>query len=152
MILFPLHTIQDQEEIRTNIIKLDCECFPNPWGKENWEHAFKRDDYLIAHSTVISSGFILCEIYEDENGEPSSYIHKIVVDKDQLGSGLAGEIHRELVEFLKSRNIVAIFLDVAEQNLRAINFYKKNGYGQQFIKKKFYSNGDNALYMKLTLK
>ena len=40
-----------------------------------------------------------------------------------------------------------VTLEVRESNQAAINLYKKNGYEEVVIKKHYYSNGENAIYM-----
>ena len=45
-------------------------------------------------------------------------------------------------------NVVeTVTLEVRESNLKAINLYTKNGYERVIVKPKYYSNGEDALYM-----
>ena len=45
------------------------------------------------------------------------------------------------------RNVTKIYLEVSSKNNNAINFYNKNGFNTESIRKSYYSNGDDALIM-----
>ena len=71
-------------------------------------------------------------------------IEYIIVPKEYrkqgIGSKLLSEIEKE-----KINNIT---LEVRESNIAAINFYKKNGYKKEAIRKNYYGNEDGYLMMK----
>lgn len=48
-----------------------------------------------------------------------------------------------LIAYLKSHN-KEIFLEVSNQNEKAIRFYEKNGFQKIHIRKKYYSDGSDA--------
>lgn len=60
--------------------------------------------------------------------------------KKGIGTKLLSEIEKE--------NINNITLEVRESNIAAINFYKKNGYKIEAIRKNYYDNEDGYLMMK----
>ena len=60
--------------------------------------------------------------------------------KKGIGTKLLSEIEKE--------NINNITLEVRESNIPAINFYKKNGYKIEAIRKNYYGNEDGYLMMK----
>lgn len=60
--------------------------------------------------------------------------------KKGIGSKLLSEIEKE--------NINNVTLEVSESNVTAINFYKKNGYKIEAIRKNYYGNEDGYLMMK----
>lgn len=60
--------------------------------------------------------------------------------KKGIGSKLLSEIEKE--------NINNITLEVRESNIAAINFYKKNGYKIEAMRKNYYGNEDGYLMMK----
>lgn len=60
--------------------------------------------------------------------------------KKGIGSKLLSEIEKE--------NINNITLEVRESNKEAINFYKRNGYKIEAIRKNYYGNKDGYLMMK----
>lgn len=50
-----------------------------------------------------------------------------------------GEAQTELVK--------CVTLEVRENNLKGLNFYKKNGFNPISVRKHYYKNGDNAIVM-----
>ena len=60
--------------------------------------------------------------------------------KQGIGSNLLSEIEKE--------NINNITLEVRESNVAAINFYKKNSYKIEAVRKNYYGNEDGYLMMK----
>lgn len=66
--------------------------------------------------------------------------------------GYATELLLNLQEIAKKNLIRSIWLEVRENNLNAIKFYKNFGFKIQYIRKKYYSNGDNAYIMNLQIK
>lgn len=65
------------------------------------------------------------------------------IQRHQLGSALMDEIINDCYA-KKVRNLC---LEVRKSNQKAINFYAKHGFIQKLIKPKYYSNGEDAIYM-----
>ncbi len=71
-------------------------------------------------------------------------IEDVVVSKSERRKGVASS----LVEMAKEdafKAVDKIFLEVRESNENATNLYKKNGFKQISIRKKYYKDGENAL-------
>ena len=71
-------------------------------------------------------------------------IQDVAVKKEERRKGIANA----LVEMAIEDSFVAvdkIFLEVRESNESAINLYKKNGFNQISVRKKYYEDGENAL-------
>ena len=58
---------------------------------------------------------------------------------------------QELIKLSKKSNLKSITLEVNEQNIPAINLYKKFNFEQVGIRKKYYNNSQNAVIMTLKL-
>lgn len=64
--------------------------------------------------------------------------------------GIATKLFNEMISYLSSLGygeIETITLEVRENNVAAHNFYLKNKFKDTLLKNKYYSNGDNAIYM-----
>ncbi len=64
--------------------------------------------------------------------------------------GVATKLFNEMINYLKSLGygeIETITLEVRSNNEIAHQFYLKNGFKDTLLKKKYYSNGDDAYYM-----
>jgi len=53
----------------------------------------------------------------------------------------------KIIDMLKEKYKKQLILEVSENNLKAISFYKKNGFKIIGKRKAYYSNGDNAIIM-----
>lgn len=132
-----------------SLVKLD-EHFAFPWSYKKWTELGNLENYEVVFavdeesSQVVS--FILFEVYEDEQLNKNCYIHKILTLKDFRKNGLGSKLMQRLKEYMLNDAGLQIYLDVEEANLEARSFYAKHGFKELFIKKKFYSNGDNGVY------
>lgn len=71
-------------------------------------------------------------------------IEYIVVDSDYRRKGIATKLLKEI----EKNDIKNITLEVKESNLIAINFYKKNGFKIEAIRKNYYGNENGYLMLK----
>ena len=65
------------------------------------------------------------------------------IRRHQLGSALMDEIINDCY----AKRVQNITLEVRKSNQIAINFYKKHGFTESLVKEKYYSNGEDAIYM-----
>ena len=61
--------------------------------------------------------------------------------------GLGTILLNEMIKDCKANRVRNITLEVRENNLNAINLYEKVGFKKILVKKEYYTNGDNAIYM-----
>lgn len=71
-------------------------------------------------------------------------IEYIVIDSDYRRKGIATKLLKEI----EKNDIKNITLEVKESNLIAINFYKKNGFKIEAIRKNYYGNENGYLMLK----
>ena len=75
----------------------------------------------------------------------------IVVRKDKRKEGIGSKLLEAIFERAKEWKTLSITLEVNEKNIPAINLYKKFGFEQVGLRKKYYHNTDNAIIMSLHL-
>ena len=139
------------EQHLTEILSLCCDCLQimknkciDQWdevypSKETFQDDINNNSFYIAMiegSEEIIGCIVLNEYQEPEykdiewsfNQGKIAVIHRLMVHPKYEGKGIA----RDLVEFIeklaRENGYTALRLDVFSQNLRAINFYKKQGY------------------------
>lgn len=78
-------------------------------------------------------------------------IMNIVVKKDKRSLGIGSLLLEEIVKYSKIHNATSITLEVNEKNIPAIKLYKKYGFKQVGLRKKYYNNEDDAILMDLVL-
>lgn len=74
------------------------------------------------------------------------------VSKDFQSRGIGSELINEMVLRLSIEKVVNIFLEVLENNFKAINLYEKNGFVRINLRKNYYGINKNAIVMKKVLK
>ena len=78
-------------------------------------------------------------------------IMNIVVKKDKRNFGIGSLLLEEIIRYSKIHNATSITLEVNEKNIPAIKLYKKYGFKQVGLRRKYYNNEDNAILMDLVL-
>ena len=76
-------------------------------------------------------------------------IMNIVVKKDKRNFGIGSLLLEEIIRYSKIHNATSITLEVNEKNIAAIKLYKKYGFKQVGLRRKYYNNEDNAILMDL---
>lgn len=70
-------------------------------------------------------------------------IMKIAVKKEHRRKGIG----KELLKYISSLIQMPIMLEVRENNIRAIEFYKKNGFEEIATRKNYYTDTGEAAYI-----
>jgi len=126
------------------ILELEKVCFNSPWSYDMYFSCIKKTYTILKHITYENKiiGFILCEIIYDELN-----LLKIAIHPLYRKQGLALLLVKDLFKNIKINNI---YLEVSVNNIAAINFYTKLGFKTINVRKKYYSNGDDANIMLCT--
>ena len=134
--------LQDLENIK------DCLLtdFDNFWSynilKQELENG--KSKYFVAKQENEIVGFAGILLIIDEVN-----IMNIVVKKDQRNFGIGSLLLEEIIRYSKIHNATSITLEVNEKNIAAIKLYKKYGFKQVGLRRKYYNNEDNAILMDL---
>lgn len=120
--------------------------FPSPWSLESIEKELESNDaakYVTAKidNQIIGYGGIW--IILDE-----AHITNIAVHPEYRGIGVGDEIMEALIEICKIHHVSGMTLEVRKSNLRAQNLYRKYGFIEEGIRKKYYAdNQEDAVIM-----
>lgn len=137
-------TLKDFEQI----YEIEQACFVEPYTREQLLYEFSENPLnriLVAYDEDKIVGFVDYMITFN-----SATISQIAVLPNYRKKGLGSKLLEEMEKsFPKEIDDVVetITLEVRESNINAISFYKKNGYENIVIKKHYYKNGENAVYM-----
>ncbi len=137
-------TDKDIEEI----YRLEKEIFADSWSldmiKDEIENNKLKKPYILEVDNKIA-GYAFVWIIEDE-----VHLNNFAVHPNFRRKGLGLKLIRFIFdEFKKYRNM---FLEVRQSNKEAIDLYHKVGFNIFFIRKHYYSNGENAVVMHKELK
>ncbi|MCF7924255.1 MAG: ribosomal protein S18-alanine N-acetyltransferase [Candidatus Izimaplasma sp.] len=79
--------------------------------------------------------------------EDKSQIYSLVIVPEKRNRGYAKALLSHLFEFYKLRKIKEITLEVRKTNIKAINLYKSFGFKSISIKKNYYNDNEDALFL-----
>ena len=134
--------LQDLENIK------DCLLtdFDNFWSynilKQELENG--KSKYFVAKQENEIVGFAGILLIIDQVN-----IMNIVVKKDKRNFGIGSLLLEEIIRYSKIHNATSITLEVNEKNIPGIKLYKKYGFKQVGLRRKYYNNEDNAILMDL---
>ena len=136
-------SIEDLKSIKS-ILTTD---FDNFWSFDILEEELEcSNSYVIVardiNNTIV--GFAGIKVILDE-----ADIMNIVVKKDKRNFGIGSLLLEEIIRYSKIHNATSITLEVNEKNIPAIKLYKKYGFKQVGLRRKYYNNEDNAILMDL---
>lgn len=138
------------EDNINEVWEIEKKCFNDPWSK----------NMFTAELGNSASVFIVAR--DEETGKAIGYggvwtvmdvadITNIAVDEEYRRQGVGGEILRLLIKICKERQVETVNLEVRTDNQKAINLYKKTGFEECGLRKKYYHNRDDALLMALKI-
>ena len=126
------------------IVELYEKNFADGWNKNMLESAFNSGRFICIGIEEENKliGLISCSITEFD-----ADIEGVTIDKDFRRNGFAKALLGILEVKLKEKNIEKVFLEVRESNAPAKNLYLGAGYKEINVRKKYYSDGEDAVIM-----
>lgn len=130
------------------VMELENSCFKVPYNIMQMKYEFNENPINTILVECIDDkvvGFINYMITFN-----SATITQIAIDKNYRKQGLATNLLNAMEDtFIKSGEDAVEFvtLEVRESNDAAIKLYEKNLYERVVIKKNYYPDGENAVYM-----
>lgn len=127
------------------VFALGMNSFMENWSRDQYLYEVEENPVsrqLVATSDGEVIGFLVYWITFS-----SSTVCQIAVKKEFQNRGIASKLLNEMEKELKKEEVETITLEVKVNNLPAIALYKKDKYEAITIKKGYYSDGTDALYM-----
>tara|TARA_Y100000768_G_C23989975_1_gene691729 strand:- start:827 stop:1300 length:474 start_codon:yes stop_codon:yes gene_type:complete len=139
----------NRDHIQQKMIQLDQEQMDYKWESKTWKEILDKPyfEYWTLMSGQELIGFALYQLLPDG----CAHLLKILVAEKFRNRGMADKIFSHSKQELSKRGMVSLYLEVAQDNEKAINLYLKHGLKILNIKKRFYSDGKNACAMQLKL-
>ena len=135
-------TIEDIQAVT----EIEKKCFSSPWSEKSFEDSISREDtiFLVCEEGSIT-GYIGMYISFDE-----ASITNVAVSPEFRKKGYGEQLVAEAKFAAKEANAENIFLEVRVSNEPAISLYKKMGFEELGIRKKFYEHPvEDAIIMKV---
>lgn len=137
-----------KKEDLSDITEIENESFVDPWSRDQLVSDIVYNPYLkivVAVNENIVVGFVIYLITFN-----TSTIYQIATRREYRNKGIASSLLNEMEKtFIKEGEdkVEFVTLEVRKSNLAAQNLYKKNGYEEITVKKNYYTNGEDAIYM-----
>lgn len=128
-----------------DVLKLDNELFNyDKYSLQTLNDFISNNNYINLCAKIDEQvvGYIIMFSIFDEG-----CLIKIATNPNYQNKGIATNLFNFAKQELTERNVTKIYLEVSSKNNNAINFYNKNGFNTESIRKSYYSNGDDALIM-----
>lgn len=131
------------------VMEIENLCFVAPWSKENFLNEMDNQYANLWVIELSAEGTAKQVVGFSDYWQTfdSATICQIAVHpgirRRQLGSALMDEIINDCY----AKRVHNLTLEVRKSNQIAINFYKKHGFKETLVKEKYYSNGEDAIYM-----
>jgi [ribosomal protein S18]-alanine N-acetyltransferase len=77
----------------------------------------------------------------------SATVTKVTISKERQGKGLSNLLMKDLIQRVIDANCAYISLEVRVSNKKAVQLYKKYGFEQVGVRKKYYTDGEDAFAM-----
>lgn len=142
--IYRLATSEDFEQV----LQIENECFKQPYSRKELEYEFNENPVnkiIVAEEEGEVVGFIDYLITFN-----SSTIMQVAVTSKHRGYGIATQLLAEMEKSFPTEIddvVETITLEVRESNEAAKALYLKNGYEIVVLKKNYYKDGENAIYM-----
>ena len=126
------------------IHRLEVECFEEPWNRRMIEGELLGHARicLVATEDERIVGYLLVMQILDE-----LHVNKIGVGTEWRRRGVARELMRTLDAIAAARDCALITLEVREPNRAAREFYESLGFESEYVRRRYYANGDDAIIM-----
>lgn len=130
----------------------------SPWSSEDYQKEIKRQDSIsiVAKYKGDVAGFLVARLIKNEDIFVSqnsteitaeAEIHNFAVKREFRNMGFGQRIFDKFTLAAKSKGARYIWLEVRESNHGAICFYKKNGFENVGVRKKFYRHPAEDAYI-----
>lgn len=137
-----------QDDIKT-IAAIERVSYPEPWSEKMFagELRIGFSNFFTALVDGKIAGYVC---FWSIDGE--SQITNLTVEESSRGKGLGSKLMAYAVEYSAGRlNNKKMFLEVRADNKAALGLYRKFGFKKIGVRKKYYSNADDALVMEKSL-
>ena len=132
-----------------SIMKIESSGIAHPWTRDSIE-ALINDENKIAMKAFLDDGSVLAYVgasYVLDEAE----IGNICVLPGYRGMGVGKSLLNALIDELKSRGILTVFLEVESDNTNAIALYEKAGFTRYNSRKDYYGEGRDAMLYRRSL-
>ena len=128
------------------VARIESEAIPDPWSLESIRRLIETD-YAVGRVCVDESGQVL-GYYSYYAIADEADVNNIAVAPACRRQGIGASLMRDLCRTAQARGLRSAILEVRVSNAPAIALYRKFGFEQVGIRKKYYDNTEDALLLR----
>ena len=131
------------------IIMIENDSYKNPWTRNHFKNDIENQNSLnyVYKKNQQLLGYLFGYLIKDEY-----HLNKITVKEKFRQKKIGESLFFNCFDELFYKNVNCIQLEVSSLNLVAQKFYKKLNFMEVGIRKKYYSNNEDALLYNLEIK
>lgn len=141
-----LQVILATEKDNALLARLEAACFAPPWSAQSCGHEIRYAQVFILYQDNIPVGYASLGSSGDQ-----AELRRMAILPEHRGQRLGHRLLAEIVGMSRRQGFREILLEVAEGNLPALALYTSFGFIKYHRRKKYYSDGSDALLLKLPL-
>ncbi len=128
----------------SEIMEIEKSSFPDPWSESAFRvNLINENIFSVVCLDGRVVGYAIISVIP-----PEGELYNIAVASELQGKGVSEQLFNETQSQAYERGVRTIYLEVRESNLRARSFYKKLGFSEIGIRKKYYHQPtENAVLM-----
>ena len=138
-------TLEDLDQI----VEIEARASRNPWSRKVFELEAKNPDSINLVLTTAENK-IVSYMFSWAYGEELE-VQNLCTDLDFRRRGFAKNLFDRTICEARGKNIKKAYLEVRASNIEAIELYRQFGFEVTTIRKKYYSDRENALQMQCDL-
>ncbi|MDE0637974.1 MAG: ribosomal protein S18-alanine N-acetyltransferase [Candidatus Poribacteria bacterium] len=136
-----------QQKDLEQVMAIEEEAFPDPWSKSFFTQELrKRKTYIHLYIVRLNNeviGYIVFYLFRGEG-----HIMNIAVTSEYRRRGVAKYLLASALEVVRKNAGEEVFLEVSVNNTAAQELYKQFGFEVYGIRKRYYSNGEDAYVLR----
>ena len=126
-----------------DVVRIEYEAFDDPYPVGILLQLYNAGaGFLVAQVAQTIVGYVIFWIKEGQG-----QIIVIAVDSNYQDMKVGSLLLEKTCFIFKRNNINTVFLEVRKSNIRAINFYKRNGFVKINEEDDYYNDGESAIIM-----
>ena len=139
----------EPEDVET-VLSIESRVFTSPWQADTFLSLIGRagsELWVMEHpdAGLIAYAVLWCILDQGE-------LANIAVRPEYRGRGYAARLLERVLQIARDRTVETIYLEVRASNTRAVELYRRFGFSQVGVRKKYYDKPkEDALVMKLEL-
>ena len=137
----------------SKLINLDNSQMSYPWTADSWERSYRAGNLMCMTEHCLNGDIVACVVFGSQ-AKAFIEIHKFIVGKRWRRTGKGRLLFDKLKTEIKVNTKLLKYdfiLEVSAENKEAIGFYEAIGFKGLAKRKSFYSDGNDALTMILSI-